>query len=142
MGALSDRVGRRPMLVFFTTLTLLTCYPALSWLVAEPSLGHVLAVELWLSFLYGSYNGAMVVALTELVPVQVRTSGFSLAYSLATALFGGFTPALCTWLIDASGDKAAPGLWMSFAAACGLCATFALYRPRSAEAAVAEWRNA
>jgi MHS family citrate/tricarballylate:H+ symporter-like MFS transporter len=142
MGALSDRVGRRPMLVFFTTLTLLTCYPALSWLVAEPSLRRVLAVELWLSFLYGSYNGAMVVALTELMPVQVRTSGFSLAYSLATALFGGFTPALCTWLIDATGDKAAPGLWMSFAAACGLSATFALYRRRSAEAAVAEWRNA
>ena len=48
---------------------------------------------LWLSFLYGSYNGAMVVALTEIVPVSVRTAGFSLAYSLATALFGGFTPA-------------------------------------------------
>jgi MHS family citrate/tricarballylate:H+ symporter-like MFS transporter len=142
MGALSDRVGRRPILLFFAALTLLTCYPMLRWLVVAPSLPRVLAVELWLSFLYGSYNGAMVVALTEVMPVQVRTSGFSLAYSLATALFGGFTPALCTWLIDATGDKAAPGLWMSFAAACGLCATFALYRPRSAEAAVAEWRNA
>ena len=141
MGALSDRVGRRPILMFFTALTLLTCYPALCWLVREPSLRRVLTVELWLSFLYGSYNGAMVVALTELMPVQVRTSGFSLAYSLATAVFGGFTPALCTWLIDATGDKAAPGLWMSFAAACGLSAAFVLYRARSAEAAVAAWRK-
>ena len=49
----------------------------------------MLTVELWLSFLYGSYNGAMVVALTEVVPVEVRTAGFSLAYSLATTL-GGF----------------------------------------------------
>src|SRR5260370_38961498 len=40
--------------------------------------------------LYASYNGAMVVALTEIVPASVRTAGFSLAYSLATALFGGF----------------------------------------------------
>jgi MHS family citrate/tricarballylate:H+ symporter-like MFS transporter len=34
----------------------------------------------------------MVVALTEIVPIEVRTAGFSLAYALATALFGGFTP--------------------------------------------------
>jgi hypothetical protein len=51
------------------------------------------------SFLYGSYNGAMVVYLTEIMPAEVRASGFSLAYSLATAIFGGFTPAICTYLI-------------------------------------------
>jgi MHS family citrate/tricarballylate:H+ symporter-like MFS transporter len=88
----------------------------------------MLVVELWLSFLYASYNGAMVVALTEVMPVAVRTSGFSLAYSLATALFGGFTPAIATFLIDATGNKAAPGLWMSLAAVCGLAATLVLYR--------------
>ena len=60
------------------------------------SFGNMLAVLLWLSFLYGSYNGAMVVALTEIVPASVRTSGFSLAYSLATALLGGFTPLIST----------------------------------------------
>ena len=128
MGALSDRVGRRPILLTFTVLTILTAYPALSWLVASPSFGKMLAVELWLSFLYGSYNGAMVVALTEIVPASVRTAGFSLAYSLATALFGGFTAAISTALIEVTGDRAAPGLWMSFAAVCGLGATFMVYR--------------
>jgi MHS family citrate/tricarballylate:H+ symporter-like MFS transporter len=88
----------------------------------------MLAVELWLSFLYASYNGAMVVALTEIVPASVRTAGFSLAYSLATALFGGFTPAMSTALIAVTGQKAAPGLWMTFAAACGLLATLMVYR--------------
>ena len=96
MGALSDRIGRRPILLAFTGLTIVTAYPALSWLVASPTFGKMLVVELWLSFLYGSYNGAMVVALTEIVPASVRTAGFSLAYSLATALFGGFTPAVST----------------------------------------------
>jgi MHS family citrate/tricarballylate:H+ symporter-like MFS transporter len=91
----------------------------------------MLVVELWLSFLYASYNGAMVVALTEVMPVEVRTAGFSLAYSLATAIFGGFTPAIATALIEATGDKAAPGLWMTFAAVCGLIATLVLYRKRS-----------
>jgi MHS family citrate/tricarballylate:H+ symporter-like MFS transporter len=130
MGALSDRVGRKPLLLCFSALTMLTAYPALSWLVQDPGFGKMLAVELWLSFLYASYNGAMVVALTEVMPVEVRTVGFSLAYSLATALFGGFTPAIATALIEASGNKAAPGWWMSAAAVCGLTATLLLYRKR------------
>jgi MHS family citrate/tricarballylate:H+ symporter-like MFS transporter len=128
MGALSDRVGRKPILLLFSALTLFTAYPALAWLVAAPSFANMLMVLLWLSFLYGSYNGAMVVALTEIVPVEVRTAGFSLAYALATALFGGFTPLISTWLIEETGNKAAPGMWMAFAGACGLVATIVVYR--------------
>lgn len=131
MGWLSDRVGRRPILLTFTVLTLATSYAALAWLVRAPDFSRMLAVELWLSFLYASYNGAMVVALTEVMPISVRTVGFSLAYSLATALFGGFTPAVATWLIEVTGDKAAPAYWMMLAAACGLAATLQLYRKKS-----------
>ncbi len=123
MGALSDRVGRRPLLAACTVVALLTAYPTMAWLVDAPSFGRLLAVELWLSFLYGSYNGAMVVFLTEMMPVEVRTAGFSLAYSLATAVFGGFTPAISTWLIHQTGNRAMPGAWVSVAAACGLAAT-------------------
>jgi MFS transporter, MHS family, citrate/tricarballylate:H+ symporter len=140
MGAFSDRIGRRPLLLVFTILTILTAYPALSWLIVQPTFSKMLVVELWLSFLYASYNGAMVVALTEVVPSNVRTAGFSLAYSLATALFGGFTPAVSTALIELTGDKAAPGFWVSFAAVCGLLATLFLYRggePGRATAALA-----
>ncbi|MDN7672280.1 MFS transporter [Burkholderia oklahomensis] len=126
-GALSDRIGRRPVLIAFTALTILTAYPAMQWLVASPSFLRLLSVELWLSFLYGSYNGAMVVALTEVMPVDVRTAGFSLAYSLATTI-GGFTPAISTLLIHETGNKAAPGLWLELAAICGLIATLVLYR--------------
>ncbi|SDH02201.1 metabolite-proton symporter [Paraburkholderia steynii] len=126
-GAISDRIGRRPVLLTFTILTILTSYPAVQWLVADPSFARLLMVELWLSFLYGCYNGGMVVALTEVMPVDVRTAGFSLAYSLATTI-GGFTPAIATYLIHSTGNKAAPGLWMSVAAVCGLIATLVLYR--------------
>jgi MHS family citrate/tricarballylate:H+ symporter-like MFS transporter len=128
MGALSDRMGRWPILVTFSLLTILTAYPVLSWLVTNPSFVNMLAAELWLSFLYASYNGATIVALTEVMPVHVRTVGFSLAYALATAIFGGFTPLISTWLIEVTGDKASPGYWMTFAAVCGLFATFVLYR--------------
>lgn len=132
-GALSDRFGRRPVLIAMTLLALATAWPALTLLANEPSFLMMLSVLLWLSFIYGMYNGAMIPALTEIMPAEVRVAGFSLAYSLATAVFGGFTPVISTALIEYTGDKASPGYWMSFAAICGLLATCYLYR-RSAVA--------
>ncbi|MFM0288695.1 MFS transporter [Paraburkholderia megapolitana] len=130
-GAVSDRVGRRPILLLFTVLTMLTSYPAMQWLVGAPSFERLLLVELWFSLLYAWYNGAMVVSLTELMPAHVRTTGFSMAYSLAT-LVGGFTPAVSTSLIHFTGDKAAPGAWMGLAGLCGAVATLILYRSQQA----------
>ena len=127
-GALSDRIGRRPVLLIVASLSLLTTYPALNWLVAEPTFAKILAVELWLSFFFGVYNGAMIVALSEVVPAKVRATGFSLAYSLATALFGTATPLVATFLIDRTGDRAAPGYWLMMAAAFGILATLGLFR--------------
>jgi MFS family permease len=124
MGSLSDRIGRFPLLAGCTILMLLTAYPSMLWLVGGPSLAKLLGVELWLSFLYASYNGALIVLMTEIIPIDVRTVGFSLAYSLATALFGGFTPAISTYLIHLTGNRAVPGLYLSFAAACSLAAIF------------------
>lgn len=132
-GALSDRFGRRPVLIAMTLLALATAWPALTMLANAPSFLMMLSVLLWLSFIYGMYNGAMIPALTEIMPAEVRVAGFSLAYSLATAVFGGFTPVISTALIEYTGDKASPGYWMSFAAICGLLATCYLYR-RSAVA--------
>ncbi len=122
MGSLSDRIGRFPLLIGCTVVMMLTAYPAMFWLVAGPTSGKLLAVELWLSFLYASYNGALIVFMTEFIPLEVRTVGFSLAYSLATAIFGGFTPAISTYLIHWSGNRAIPGLWLTFSAAVGLSA--------------------
>jgi MFS family permease len=132
MGALSDRIGRRPLLLACALLMMLTAYPAIAWLAAAPSFSRLLATALWLSFLYASYNGAMVVFLTEMMPAQVRTAGFALAYSLATAVFGGFTPAISTWLIHITGNRAVPGAWLACAAACGLLAALRA-RPHAAD---------
>ena len=127
MGALSDRIGRKPLLVTFTVLMLLTAYPAMHWLTGGPSFSRLLVVELWLSFLYASYNGAAIVTLTEVMPANARTIGFSLAYSLATTL-GGSTPALSTWIVHASGTPAAPAFIAMAAALFGLCGTLILTR--------------
>jgi len=126
MGAASDRLGRRPLLIAFSLLSLVTAYPALAWLVGAPSFSRLLTVALWFSIIFASYNGSMVVYLTEIMPREVRASGFSLAYSLATGIFGGFTPVASTYLIHVTGNRAMPGAWLSLAAAMGLTATLLL----------------
>lgn len=128
MGAVSDRFGRVRTLFFFSVLVAITAYPAMVWLVAEPSFGRMLMVLLWLSFLYGGYQGVMVVSLTEMMPAHVRASGFSVAYSLAQAIFGGFTPAVSTWLIHTSGDKAMPGAWLAASAVLSFLGVWMLQR--------------
>ena len=116
------------MLKLCACLAIASGYPCLRWLVIHPTLIRLLTVELWLAAIYAGYNGAMVVYLTELMPVRIRTAGFSLAYSLATALFGGFTPALSTFLIARTGYAAAPGVWLSAAACLSLFAVLLLGR--------------
>ncbi|VTN15024.1 Proline porter II [Raoultella terrigena] len=87
-GAISDRIGRRPVLM---GITILLCSPRGGNELAYRRAGftRMTLVLLWFSFFFGMYNGAMVAALTEVMPVYVRTVGFSLAFSLATAIFGG-----------------------------------------------------
>jgi MFS family permease len=136
-GAASDRFGRAPQLIGAAVLALATGYPALHWLIGAPSFGRLLIVELWFSLIYATYNGAMVVYLTEVIPAEARTTGFSVAYSVAAGVFGGYTPLACTWLIKETGDKAMPGAWLSGAAAIGLAGVlglrFLLRRPKRGE---------
>jgi MHS family citrate/tricarballylate:H+ symporter-like MFS transporter len=105
--------------------------------LAQSDFTKLLVVELWFSFLFGIYNGAMVPFLTEIMPEEVRTAGFSLAYSLATAIFGGFTPAICTYLIEVTRSKATPALWLSTAAIIGLIGTSLSSRTERAKSKVA-----
>jgi MHS family citrate/tricarballylate:H+ symporter-like MFS transporter len=130
-GALSGRVGLLPVMLAAATLILVAAYPALAWVAAAPTFGKLLAVEMVLSLGYGFYNGAMVVALTQVVPAQVRASCFALAYSLAAALFGTATPFLSKFLIEKTGAREVPAFWLMGAAAASILAALVLY-PRKA----------
>jgi len=121
-GHISDKIGRFPLLFAIPVLTIVTAYPMMSWLVAAPSFPKLLTVVLLFSAYFGLYNGSMIPTLAEIMPPQVRTAGFSLAFSLATALFGGLTPLVSTALIEATGNRAAPALWLSFAAVVSIAA--------------------
>jgi len=136
MGSLSDRIGRRPLLLFFSALALFTAYPTMNWLVHAPTFQKLLAVELWLSLIFAGYNGAMVVYLTEIVPAAVRTAGFSVAYSLATTI-GGSTPAIVTYLIHETHNRAMPGAWLSLAAAIAFLSAWSSGRSLSHTVSIA-----
>ena len=131
-GAVSDRLGRKPVLLAIACLSLVTAYPALNWLVTAPTFAKMLAVQMMFSFYFGVYSGTMLGALVEVVPRHVRTTCFSMAFALAAGLFGTFTPFAATWLIDHTGDKASPGLWLMCAAALGIFAALTIYRRGSA----------
>ena len=129
-GYLSDKIGRKPLLITTTVLIFISAYPLLSWLTQNISLAHMLVSLLWLSLLYSFYNGALVVSLTEMMPSSVRIAGFSVAYSLATSIFGGLTPMIATYLVQESGSKSMPAFWLMFAAIISLIATLIVFRNR------------
>src|SRR6202161_1197431 len=133
-GAVSDRIGRKPVLLAIAGLAFVTAYPALSWLTAAPTFGKLLAVEMMLSCYFGVYSGTMLGALVEIVPAHVRTTCFSLAFALAAALFGTFTPFAALKLTKITRDKASPAYWRRCAAASGFIAAVVIYRDGAIEA--------
>lgn len=144
-GILTDRFGARPLMLIVTAAAAVTAYPAMLFLVAGPSFVKLLGVLLLYSMFFGLYAGGLIPLLTEIMPREVRTTAFSFAFVTATAVFGGFTPAIATYLIEMTGNRAAPALWLMLAASISLLAVFILpsiqaaaARPRTPAAAVAE----
>jgi MFS family permease len=131
MAIVSDRVGRRPMLCGSALVIALVAYPGMSWLVSAHSFASLVAVEMGFAFLYASYQASLIVTLTEIIPLQVRGTGFALAYSLAQAVFGGFTPAICTALVHLTANSAVPGVWLIAGAFAALVASWIVVRPNA-----------
>ncbi|MGH8780613.1 MFS transporter [Paraburkholderia sp.] len=122
VGHLSDRLGRTSIMLVPAVLLLVLIYPLFAYLVANPTLGTLIVVQIVLGFLMTGYFAALPGLLSEIFPVQTRTTGMSLAYNIAVTIFGGFGPFIIAWLIDASGTKVAPSFYMIFAALVSLIA--------------------
>ncbi|RDU97281.1 MFS transporter [Trinickia dinghuensis] len=121
-GSLSDRIGRKPVMGVSMALYVVTIYPLFVWLVAAPSLSHLLATEVVFAVLMAAALGPASTALAELFPTQVRATGLSISYNVATTLFGGFSPFLVTWLITETGNKMMPAYFVTAAMIVGLIA--------------------
>jgi MFS family permease len=119
-GALSDRVGRKPVMIAALVLYLLVTYPLFSWVSTSPSFATLLTMQIILCSLFGVFNGPVSTALAEQFPTQVRSTALAISYNVAVMLFGGFAQFFVTWLIQATGTPIAPAYYLMFGAAVGL----------------------
>ena len=119
-GALSDRWGRKPVILPTLLAFSLLFHLALQQLLAHPDRQHLWAVQS-VGALLGFLVGPMPALMTEVFPVQVRSTGASLMYNLAVMLFGGLAPAINTALVKSTGDPMVPAYYISFAALVGVC---------------------
>jgi MHS family proline/betaine transporter-like MFS transporter len=116
LGALSDRVGRKPLLLAACLIFVLLPYPLFDFLLSRPSFASVVAAQCLLSFAIAVFSGPGPAAIAETFPTRLRSGWMSAGYSLSVALFGGFAPYLATWLIATTGNPVAPSLYLVAAA--------------------------
>jgi MHS family proline/betaine transporter-like MFS transporter len=125
-GALSDRIGRKPIMAAALILYFVLAYPLFRWLHDNPSFAHLLTVQVVLCSLLGVFYGPMSTAVAEQFAAHARSTGLGIGYNLAVMIFGGFAPFFVTWLIAVTGSPLAPSFYVMFGALMGLVATLFL----------------
>ena len=132
-GALSDRIGRRPVLLLASFLYLVLPYPLMGWVLAEPTISRLAVMQVVLCSAIAVGFGAISTALAEQFPVRQRSTGLALSYNVAVMLFGGFAQLIVTWLIAVTGSPLAPSYYVMFGALVGLLAAWFLAERGDAE---------
>ena len=122
-SALSDRVGRKPLLILGSLAAELFTVP-LFMLMQGASAALVLVARLALTVLLACMNGGSTVYLVESFPRHLRTSGLAISLTIAAVLFGGTLPVIAVWLTGATGSVLAPAWY--FVAAALLTAVLAI----------------
>ncbi|MDQ2803473.1 MAG: MFS transporter, partial [Pseudomonadota bacterium] len=124
MGGLSDRFGRKTMLIVASVLFIVFTVP-LFLILQGSTLFIIILVEIAFGALLTVNDGTLPCFLAEIFPTKVRFSGFAFSFNLANALFGGTAPFVATWLIGLTGSKLAPAYYLMFAALIALVAMLA-----------------
>src|SRR3974390_286358 len=115
-GALSDRVGRGPLLLPSAGGYVVLAYP-LFMLASSGSAVLALVAQLTMILFLSFFSGACPATYSEIFPTRVRYTALSIGYNIAVAVFGGFAPFIATWLISVTGSNLAPSYYLIAAAA-------------------------
>lgn len=127
-GHLSDRIGRLVQMAAVGLLLAVTVYPAFSYTVGHLSTVTLFALVAWLALLKSIYFGALPALMSEIFPAATRSTGMSVAYNIGVTVFGGFTPAVVTWLISATANRSAPSFYLMITAMVSLAALASVSR--------------
>jgi MFS family permease len=119
-GALSDRYGRRPIMIWPRLALLAVIYPAYALIAHDRDAASLLTATLVLTMLGQLSGAASLTAVTESLPKPIRGTSLAVLYATATAIFGGTTQPAITWLIHRTGDVLWPGWYLMIATALGL----------------------
>lgn len=125
LAALSDRIGRQPLLIAGSVGFAVFGYP-LFLLLNSGSLGAAITAHIGLALIECVYISAAVSAGVELFVTRVRYSGFAVGYNLCVAVFGGTTPYVVTWLTGSTGNPLSPAYYIITAALISLVAVLTL----------------
>jgi MFS family permease len=125
-GWLSDRIGRRPVMIYPRFLFLVLLLPVFVWMVDSRSAFALIAGSSLLSLLGSISGGALYAALTESLPKRIRSGAFATIYAFSIAVFGGTTQLIATWLIHVTGNPLAPAYYWFVAAMIGMGAALAI----------------
>ncbi|BDD91315.1 MFS transporter [Pandoraea sp. NE5] len=137
-GYLSDRYGRKAVLLPAIIAYGVASYVLFKHFVTLPSLGSLLAVQIGVSFFMSFFWGPTPIVLTEVFPVSVRSTGAAVTYNLAVLVFGGLAPFLNTWLVHVTGSNLAPIYYVLTSVVVGLAGVLVLpSAERRASAALA-----
>ncbi|MCA8052359.1 MFS transporter [Burkholderia arboris] len=118
-GYLSDRVGRKPVLLASCLGFAATCYPLFKILLSGVGLGTYVAILLFFATLLAMYSGPGAATCAEIFPTRIRSKWLSIGYGSSVAIFGGFTPFIATWLIEKMGTPLAPTWYVTVTAIIG-----------------------
>jgi len=121
-GALSDRIGRKPLLIWPRVLLLLLIWPVFTLIVKNRDAVTLLAGNALLAAVHAFCAVTIVVAITESLRKDVRSLGLATIYATSVAVFGGSTQPIVAWLIHVTGDPMAPAWYMLGANVIGLVA--------------------
>jgi MHS family proline/betaine transporter-like MFS transporter len=119
-GALSDRIGRKPLLLASCLAFLLLSYPLFLIMVRAATFTAIVCVQIAFAVMIALFSGPGSAAIAEIFPTASRSTWMSAAYTVAVAVFGGFAPYIATWLIAATGSPLAPTYYLVAAALISL----------------------